>query len=261
MNKDHDNSNSENNEKNPFSMPEGYFNSFSKKMMLKIELADELKEFKMLSSIDKKSPFVTPENYFIKSMASAEIRAELSGYETLASVGNKNAFVVPPLYFERSHNSIINKIELAEELQQYSALHSVEKQNPFVIPEGYFDTLSHTVREKIHTENKAQAGFGKVIQFVFSKRTIYALAAMMVLSLGLYFYTSNNEVTGNCNGLACLDRSEILKSNQINNLDEESLMNLVDVEKLSKNLDNASATTDKKEETDFVKENADINDL
>ena len=112
MNKNEENSKPNNKENNPFSLPDGYFGSFSQKMMHKIELVEELKEFKLLSAIDKKLPFVTPDNYF----AHIEIKNELAAYPKLASVKTKNGFVVPEFYFETSAKAIISKIELAEEL-------------------------------------------------------------------------------------------------------------------------------------------------
>ena len=88
MSIDNENNNPNTNGNNPFSLPEGYFGSFGKKMMLKIELAEELKEFKVLSSIEKKLPFATPDNYF----AGSEVRSELSVYPELSAVKKQNSF-------------------------------------------------------------------------------------------------------------------------------------------------------------------------
>src|SRR5438045_1943155 len=98
MNKNEENSKPNKKENNPFSLPDCYFGSFSQKMMHKIELAEELKEFRLLSSIDKKLPFITPENYF----AHNEVKNELAAYPKLSSVKTRNGFIVPELYFETS---------------------------------------------------------------------------------------------------------------------------------------------------------------
>lgn len=232
--------------------------------MHKIELVEELKEFKLLSSIDKKLPFVTPDNYF----AHIEIKNELAAYSKLASVKQINGFAVPELYFETSAKAITTKIELAEELKAYPVLNSIEKQNVFVAPQNYFEVLSHGMRAKMFAEQAQESNVTKIllpiaIGIVFSKKTAYAIAAMLVISLGLYFYNSGEEtVTGNCGTLACMDKTEILKSNQVSNLDEESLMNIVDPVQLSKNLKEASKTSDnKKDEKNYVLENADVNDI
>lgn len=249
------------NENNPFSLPDGYFNSFGKKMMLKIELAEELKEFKILSSIDKTLPFATPDNYF----ASSEVKAELSVYPKLSAVKKENSFATPELYFETSVQSIKTKIEIAEELKPYPALYSLTKENAFIAPQNYFEGLSHKVRDGLF-DSKEEDGFGKVLQLVFSKQTAYAIAATLVIGLGLYFYDSGEETaTSNCGTLACLDKSEIFKGNQLLNLDEDALMEMVNTEKLSKNLkENLKETTKESSEQtkeDYALENIDVNDI
>jgi hypothetical protein len=271
MSKNEENSNRNSNkfrkENNPFSLPEGYFGSFGKKMMHKIELAEELKEFPLLSSLEKKLPFVTPENYF----AVNEIKAELTAYPKLSAIKPAHGFEVPELYFETSAKDIKTKVEVTEELKVYPTLYSISKENSFVTPQEYFEGLGHEVHEKIF-ETQEGSGvvkmlFPKAIGMVFNKRTAYAIAAMLVISLGIYFYDSGEEST-NCNGIACLDKSEIMRSNEfLNNLDEETLMQMVNTEKLSKglqeNLKETQSTKeeDTKEKEDYVLENVDVNDI
>jgi hypothetical protein len=110
----------------------------------------------------------------------------------------------------------------------------------------------------------------KVLHLVFNKKTAYAIAAMLVISLGLYFYNSGEEITtGNCGTLACLDKSEIFKGNQLLNLDEDALMEMVNTETLSKNLkENLKSTvkesdkqTEKQTKEDYALENMDVNDI
>lgn len=265
MNKNEENNNKKPNENNPFSLPDGYFNSFSKKMMLKIELADELKEFKVLSSIDKKLPFATPDNYFV----SVEVKTELTVYPKLSAVKKQNGFATPELYFETSAQQIKTKIEIAEELKAYPALYSITKENSFVAPENYFEGLSHRMRENIHVPAE-ESGVVKILHIVFSKKTAYAIAAMLVISLGLYFYNSGEENTGgDCNTLACLQKQDIIKGEYLNTLDEDALMESVNIEKLSKGLqENLKQTkkenetqSDKKSNEEYVLENVDVNDI
>ncbi|MBK7667326.1 MAG: hypothetical protein IPJ32_08250 [Sphingobacteriaceae bacterium] len=65
--------------------------------------------------------------------------------------------------------------------------------------------------------------------------------------------------------LACLDKSEIFKGNQLLNLDEDALMEMVNTEKLSKNLkENLKKTaTESNDQTqeDYALENIDVNDI
>lgn len=246
-------------------MPEGYFGSFSKRMMHKIELAEELKEFKILSSLDKKLPFVAPENYF----ASAEVKSELSSYPELSAAKKQNGFTTPELYFETSAKTIKSKIEIAEELKAYPTLSSINKENSFAAPQNYFEGLSHRMRENIHVSAE-ESGVTKILHLIFSKKTAYAIAATLVISFGLYFYNSGKEtVSGDCGTLACLDKKEIIQGSQLLNMDDDALMEMVNADKLSKNLKENIKQTIKEEETktdkqtkeEYILENVDVNDI
>lgn len=265
MSKNKENSNNKQNENNPFSLPEGYFGSFGKKMMLKIELAEELKEFKILSSIDKKLPFATPDNYF----STLGIKNELAVYPELSAIKKQNGFTVPELYFETSAKAIKSKIEIAEELKAYPALYNISKENSFAAPQNYFEGLSHALRNEIF-ESKKESSVVKVLHLVFSKKAAYAIAAMLVISFGLYFYNSGEEtVKGDCNTLACLQKNDIIKGDYLMNLDEDALMESVNIEKLSKSLEEnlkqtkkeTETQSDKKTKEDYVLENVDVNDI
>lgn len=266
MSKNNINNNDNNNENNPFSLPDGYFGSFSKKMMYKIELADELKEFEILSSIEKKLPFAIPQNYF----SSAEVKSELSAYPKLAAVKKENAFAAPELYFEISASAIKTKIEIAEELKAYPTLYSLTKENAFAAPENYFEGLSHKIRGEMFVSKDESSAVTKILHLVFSKKTAYAIAATLVISLGLYFYNSGKEtVSGDCGTLACLDKKEIIQGSQLLNMDDDALMEMVNTDKLSKNLkENIKESvkeeeikTDKQTKEEYIFENVDVNDI
>jgi hypothetical protein len=279
MSKNEENSNNKKNE-NPFSLPEGYFGSFGKKMMHKIELAEELKEFKVLSSIEKKLPFATPDNYFVSS----EVRSELSVYPKLSAVkkstssaDRQNGFVTPELYFETSAEAIKTKIEIAEELKAYPVLYSITKENSFAAPQNYFEGLSHRLREEM-APAREESTVVKVLHLVFNKKTVYAIAATVVISLGIFFYaegipyrdnSGEETVSGDCNTLACLQKNDIVKGDYLMTLDEDALMEVVNVDKLSKGLQEnlkqskkeSDTQTDKKTNEDYVLENVDVNDI
>jgi len=86
---------------NPFAIPEGYF-----------ELREELTEHPSLRNI-RAVNFVVPANYFETLTASIlnkiEIAEEIKGYVTLASVEKQNVFAVPGKYFEQFSPPIENK--------------------------------------------------------------------------------------------------------------------------------------------------------
>ncbi len=253
------NNHTPNSEENPFSLPGNYFDSFTKKMMLKIELADELKEFKLLSSIDKTIPFTTPDNYF-------EVKSELTAYPLVSSIKRQSQFIVPENYFENNTSTILNKIDVLEEIKLYPALSQVDKKNVFEVPSDYFNDLSVQLSE-VHSV-KERAFSGRVISLVFNRKTAYAIAAMLVISFGLYFFNARTEAANTgCNTLACLDKNEIMKDNHINALDDEALMEMVNTEDLKNNLNlslnkEEKHSNDKQQSTEtYVLENVDVNDI
>ncbi len=64
MNKDNNINDWNEGQENEFDIPKGYFESLPGKLLSKIELIEELKEFPLLSAIEKKNAFIVPENYF-----------------------------------------------------------------------------------------------------------------------------------------------------------------------------------------------------
>ena len=64
MNKDNNIEDWNEGQENEFDIPKGYFESFPEKISSKIELIEELNEFPVLSAMEKKNPFLVPENYF-----------------------------------------------------------------------------------------------------------------------------------------------------------------------------------------------------
>lgn len=235
--------------------------------MLKIELLDEIKTFKTLSAIEKKYPFEIPESYFENSLRTIEIQNELLSYEKLVSVKKQNNFSTPDAYFETGALVFKNKTELLDELNSYRILNSLSKQHVFELPESYFENLNHSILEK--TSGKFATGAGRVIHFVFNKRTLYAIAASLVLSLGTYYFTSKSDELkiNDCTTLACIDRSEILHEVHLSPIDDEALMEMVNADKLRQNIEHNLQNSNREKDNDidikenYILENTDINDI
>lgn len=257
----HPENNEENKDENkhPFSLPEGYFDSFSKRMLHKIELADELKEFEMLSSIEKMNPFQVPSSYF-------EIKEESALNPVLFGLKSKDVFTVPPGYFDESAQRILSKIEVFEELNNYSLLSGIKKESVFSVPENYFESGKKTLTEKLGN-TEASGDSVKILHIIFNRKTAYAIAAILVISIGIYLFNPKEvSVQNDCNTLACLSRGEIINGAQINNLDEEALIEAVNTGDLKENLDKAirKENTNKSNdsvEVDFLLENVDVNEI
>ncbi len=127
INKDTNNSEGE---ENHFGLPEDYFDSFSARLFEKIADDDELKEYSVLSSLQKGNPFSVPVGYF-------ESKEELLAFPLLASLKKNKPLTVPANYFE-------NK----EEVLAYPIL-AGNKANSFIVPNAYFSTLTERITDAI----------------------------------------------------------------------------------------------------------------
>lgn len=239
-------SNKENNQNKKqeehFDVPEGYFQKFGSKIQNKIEWEEEMKLFPFLYKLKNHSGFVVPEQYFQKS----EIQLEISLYKKLAGFPKRNVFNVPENYLEKK--SIILKSELldmANELDEMPFLKNLEKQNGFDLPESYFDK-NKTIIKDLLIKNKS----GKIIPLSFS-RMVLAGAAILVISLGLWVYkTYYQSVTvEDCGTLACIEKRELLKSKQLENMDNDELYELVNPKNLEIDLQKSTINTSDKKDT------------
>lgn len=171
--------NDTNKETNPFSLPKNYFNEFANKLQLKIELEEELKEFKLLSTLEKSSPnFSVPENYFevlpndiktvIHTLPSKKTSFITWVYETVFS--SKTAYTIGVLglvlivFFELNINkpSLINT-----DCKTLACLNKTELLNDHIINDlddehlldlVNEDAIYNTINNNISINDKQQQG-------------------------------------------------------------------------------------------------------
>lgn len=219
-----------NEEPGNFGLPEGYFQKSASSVMNKIEWMEEHKDFPKLVAIKDGSGFVVPENYFLKN----EQKLELIQYPSLSSVQNTNTFSVPRNYFEEIETLEFTKIfgEDKEELDAFDKLRSLKKQNTFIIPENYFSTNAKRLTDLIQPEQT------KII-FLFSRRVAYALAAMLLVVTGVWIYNfySVPVTVEDCGTIACLDKQDLVKTKNLERLEDEELYELVDPAALKRKLE------------------------
>jgi hypothetical protein len=217
-----------NNIPNSFDLPEGYFRNSKAGILNKIEWMQEHEAFPVLKSLSRESGFTIPENYFDLSAS----KLELVDAPVLNSYPKQNVFEVPQNYFEENKTRIVSLIEERDELSAYPTLSSIERTNPFVTGENYFETSKNKIL------GKKNEGGAKIIS-LFGKPLRYAAAAVLMISIGLWMYTSyfkTTEVLNECTTLACLEKREILKF-KYENIDTDELIDAaVDLNKLEKNL-------------------------
>jgi hypothetical protein len=251
-----------NNGEHLFGLPSNYFDSFENKLRQKMELENELKDFPLLTSIQKNISFTVPISYFHKSRNAMEIKAELLAYSTLQNVKPLVFNELEADYIKQLYSSINYKIELVEELKPYQTLYNVNKANLFIVPDTYFESVGERVKSKIYSEKENRVSvLESVLDFIFGRKIAFTFGLITIVSLSVYFHQSTESAveSGDCKTLACLERQEILNNTKaISNFDEDQLMDLVDVNSLNNQLNSEkekpNTLTDKKLNLDSVSE-------
>jgi transcriptional regulator with XRE-family HTH domain len=147
--------------KKPFSMPEGYFEGLSSKILSKIE---QIKQKSIdLESLKRINIFKVPSNYFENS--DERIQANV----WIESLEKQNVFQVPDNYFQ--------------ELEINIGIEKFDNVNVFKVPKGYFETLTERILS--NTSSKKEAKTIKINWL--SARIKWSAAASIVLMVGLWF--------------------------------------------------------------------------
>jgi hypothetical protein len=124
------------NPNNPFTVPEGYFESLGDMILSKARL-EELK--------NNSTGFSVPENYFDELSANIQARINIEEALDKESAG----FIVPPNYFDELSSNIQSRINLEEALDK--------EATGFEVPEGYFDNLQQQIQSRIFVEEALTA--------------------------------------------------------------------------------------------------------
>ena len=244
-----------NSEPNNFGLPQGYFQNSANSIIKKIEWVEEHKNFPALEKLKKQSGFIVPNDYFVTN----ENKLELIEFPKLSALNKINAFKTPANYFneleEKQFVHFFNENDL-EILGE--KLSTIPKQANFKVKENYFDSSAEKISNSLLNEKKG----GKVIK-LFSSKIYYAAAAILTITLGLWFYNHYFLVaeTKDCGTLACVDKADLLKTKNLENLDNDQLYELVDTKKLEEKLENKTNNTIKNEDIDTSLNNVSVDDL
>ena len=223
--------NPENTADDAFALPEGYFANAANKLRDKIACMEELSEFPVLSGIEKHSGFDLPEFYFEKSAQ----KLENIPYTNLTGLKKEAGFIVSDGYFETNSLAIHAAIEgNDEDVVNRLKRFGIDRENAFTLPTNYFEDKQNTLRAIGMPAQKKQ---GKVVRLYFLRAGM-AAAAILLITFGLkYFKTEEKQIVpDDCGTLACIERRELLKSKQIENLDDEELLEIVNPKTLEQSL-------------------------
>jgi hypothetical protein len=244
-----------NSEPDNFGLPQGYFQNSANSIVNKIEWVEEHKNFPALEKLKKQSGFIIPNDYFVNN----ENKLELIEFPKLSALNKINAFKTPANYFneleEKQFVHFFNENDL-EILGE--KLSTIPKQANFKVKKNYFDSSAEKISNSLLNEKKG----GKLIK-LFSPKIYYAAAAILTITLGLWFYNHYFLVaeTKDCGTLACVDKADLLKTKNLENLDNDQLYELVDTKKLEEKLENKTNNTTKNEDIDTSLNNVSVDDL
>lgn len=228
--------------------------------MNKIAWQDEHKELPFLLKLKSQLSanhcgFVVPQDYF----NSTADNLDLVTYPELFKVRNTAVFAVPENYFEKAEVSELAKVinDSEEELLSFTNLNALKNKTGFVIPANYFEKNASQLNS-----NLVKTEGGKIIH-LFTKRLAFAAAAILVLSLGFWifsFYFTTIEVK-DCGTMACIDKNDLVKTKNLENLDNDELYELVNPSKLEKKLEAKEIKKENKKTTDSNFKNLSTEDL
>jgi hypothetical protein len=162
------------NPNNPFTAPEGYFDSLDEQILSKIKL-EELK-----NNIPE-TGFAIPENYFEDLAGNIQSRIAIEEGLDKEAAG----FAVPDGYFDNLEQQIQSRIFVEETLDAQPA--------GFDVPEGYFADLTKNILDKTTQEKSERRG---IVRQMFSRAAFkYATAACLALAIGgtLYLNQTGND--------------------------------------------------------------------
>jgi len=153
------------NANNPFTVPDGYFNGLSERIVAGIKL-DELKSKTPLDG------FTVPENYFEELSSNIQSRINIEKVLNTENAG----FTVPENYFEELNAQITSRIFVEEAL--------AGSTETLAVPQDYFNQLNKKILNKTVTAAPPVKRKGAVIRLLSSTAFKYATAACLTIMVG-----------------------------------------------------------------------------
>jgi hypothetical protein len=185
--------------------------------------------------------FSMPGNYFGTSATVLQNRLlwleEHRLYPELSRLRNGKGFTVPEGYFHKAPEVFIERPpeERSEnggdEQELPDQLVALKKQQPFRVPDQYFSESALRIHQRTV---KTRRGIYSLFQIPLS----HAMAAMLMIVVGLWIYSLSlaPPPEEDCGTIACLDRSDLVKTGQLEGLEDDQLYELVDPAALERKL-------------------------
>jgi hypothetical protein len=228
-----------------FGLPEGYFQRSAGSVFNRIEWLEEHKDLPALSAASNTGVFTVPLGYF----AAAEEKLELLDCPVLLASDKQNGFAVPADYFNEAEVTELSKVMGATE----SPLDFVSRQNNFVVKPGYFEQNEKRLQDMLLKQHKPAR-----VLLLFKTKAWMAAAALLVVAIGFWMYAFYFAPAAekDCGTMACIDRADLLKSKNLEALENEDLYELVNTKKLEKELEKKSIPTQQDKKSDSLRDEA-----
>jgi len=208
--------------KDGFAVPANYFEDAASEIRNKIACSEELQQYAILSKLKKQTGFTVPVDYFRQA-------SDLALYPTLTGAGKKSPFIVPENYFRENADSLVTL--LSNDTTASHVLHA-SNQNPFVVDGDYFARSASAIQERLHVPKT------KVIH-LHVRRSVLAAAAIfvIVIAVTLYQHYFKRPQVNECVSLACLEQNVLLKTKNLESMENDELYELVDPGELLQQLE------------------------
>ncbi|MES2678863.1 MAG: hypothetical protein V4635_03220 [Bacteroidota bacterium] len=228
-----------------FGLPEGYFQKSAASVVNRIEWLEEHKDFPVLSVARNAAVFTVPEGYF----SAAEERLELLDCPVLLASAKQDGFSVPGNYFREAEVAGLSIVIGESE----PSLDFISRQNNFAVKPGYFQHNEKRLQDLLLNPQQPTR-----VLSLFGSKTWMAVAALLIVAFGFWMYDFyfGPAPQKDCGTMACIDRADLLKSKNLEALDNEELYELVNTKKLEQELEKKSTVPEPGKKRDSLHEEA-----
>lgn len=237
--------------KDPYKVPQGYFDTFPSQVVSLVKALESPDEDRssLLPGMSRHTPYQVPEGYFgllpgiilnaVKASAAPSTQEELQLLSPiLGQLQKTSPFTLPETYFNELAAEIVSGIKALDFVNQEletlpGSMSDIKTTNVYNVPEGYFQHLPVSVLRKAKNQQKE-----KGVMVPFTKRILrYSVAALLtgIIALGAWMYFGEKPLVNSYREFADIKKisdEEIVKylDNNTDAFDESTITASFDLE-------------------------------